>query len=139
MDQKRFYHTDSDTKIIKEYDYDPTTPSLRFTGRQINVPGVDGFTIDQNDRLYVACWGRGHIAVVDTKSMTIERYIEIPAKIPTSCGFAGENMDKLVITTATLGADLEKDKNAGCTFITDLNTKGRKPYLFGASDENFKP
>ena len=35
--------------------------------------------------------------------------------------------------------DLEKDKNAGCTFITDLNTKGRKPYLFGTSDENFKP
>ena len=139
MDEKRLYHTDSDRGIIKEYLFDKELGEVTFSGREIAVEGVDGFTIDQNDRLYAACWGRGHIAVVDTKSMTIERYIEIPAKIPTSCGFAGENMDKLVITTATLGADLEKDKNAGCTFITDLNTKGRKPYLFGASDENFKP
>lgn len=139
MDEKRLYHTDSDTRIIKEYLFDKESGEVTFSGREIAVEGVDGFTIDQNDRLYASCWGRGHIAVVDTKSMTIERYIETPAKIPTSCGFAGENMDKLVITTATLGADLEKDKNAGCTFITDLNTKGRKPYLFGASDENFKP
>lgn len=45
--------------------------------------------------------------------------------------FAGNDMEKLVIVTATLGADLEKDKNAGYTFICDTNTKGRKPYLFG--------
>ena len=55
----------------------------------------------------------------------------MPAKIPASCGFAGENMESLVAVTATLGADVEKDENAGFTFMKKMNIRGRKPYLFG--------
>jgi sugar lactone lactonase YvrE len=131
IDEKFFYHTDSDTKTIKEYAYDPTTPSLTFTGRQITVPGVDGFTIDEKDQLYVACWGKGHIAVVDTKTMEIIDHIPVPAQIPASCGFAGENMDQLVVTTANWNSDLAQDPNAGFTFIHDTDTQGRPPFLFG--------
>ena len=131
MDEKRLYHTDSDTGIIKEYTFNKGTGEIAFTGRQVNVPGVDGFTIDQNDFLYVACWGRGHIAVVDTADMQIKEYITVPAKIPASCCFVGKEMDKLAVVTATLGANLEKDVNAGFTFICETKTKGRKPYLFG--------
>ena len=131
MDEKRFYHTDSDTKIIKEYDFDKEKGEIVYTGREVKVDGVDGFTIDQNDFLYVACWGKGYIAVVDTANMQIKRYIYVPAKIPASCCFAGDEMDKLVIATASYGADLEADTKAGNTFICDTKTKGRKPYLFG--------
>jgi len=97
----------------------------------VSVPGVDGFTIDKNDFLYVACWGQGHIAIVDTSDMQAKEYIEVPAKIPASCGFAGENMENLVIVTATLGTNVEKDKNAGFTFMKKMHVSGRKPYLFG--------
>lgn len=131
MDCQRFYHTDSDTHTIREYAFDSDTPSLTFTGRQINVPGVDGFTIDQNDRIYAACWGKGHIAVVDTKTMEIIDHIPVPAQIPASCGFAGENMDQLVVTTANWNSDLAQDPNAGFTFIHDTDTQGRPPFLFG--------
>ncbi len=131
MDEKRFYHTDSATKIIKEYYFDKEKGEIAFTGRQVSVPGVDGFTIDQNDFLFVACWGEGHIAVVDTLDMKIKEYIDIPAKIPASCCFVGKDMNQLAIVTATYGADLQKDKNAGYTFICEADTKGRKPYLFG--------
>ena len=131
MDQKRLYHTDSDTNIIKEYNFNKETGEISFTGRLVEVPGVDGITIDQNDFLYVACWGYGHIAAVDTVDMQIKSYIEVPARIPASCGFAGKNMDQLVVVTATLGTDLETDKNAGYTFICDSHAKGRKPFLFG--------
>jgi sugar lactone lactonase YvrE len=131
MDEKRFYHTDSDTRIIKEYFFDKESGAIEFTGRQVEVPGVDGFTVDRRDLLYVACWGKGHIAVVDTADMQIKEYIHVPAKIPASCSFAGNDMKKLIVVTATFGADLEKDKNAGYTFISDGKTKGRKPYLFG--------
>ena len=131
MDQKRFYHTDSDTKTIKEYAYDPTTPSLTFTGRQITVPGVDGFTIDEKDQLYVACWGKGHIAVVDTKTMQIIDYIAVPTQIPASCCFAGTAMDQLVVTTANWKSDLQQDPHAGFTFIHQTQTHGRPPFLFG--------
>ena len=35
------------------------------------------------------------------------------------------------MVSATFGADIEKDQNAGFTFISDLQAKGRKPFLFG--------
>ena len=131
IDEKRFYHTDSDTKIIKEYSFNKESGEISFTGRSVVVPGVDGFTVDQNDLLYVACWGKGHIAVINTVDMQIIKYIEVPAKIPASCGFAGKDMEHFVVVSATFGTDLEKDKNAGYTFICDVKAKGRKPYLFG--------
>ena len=131
MDEKRFYHTDSDTHIIKEYLFDKESGKITFTGRQIEIPGVDGFTVDENDFLYVACWGKGHIAVVDTENMQIKEYISVPAKIPASCGFVGENMDRLAIVTATYNINIEDDENSGYTFIHDAKTKGRKPFLFG--------
>lgn len=131
MDEKRFYHTDSDTHIIKEYHFDKESGKITFTGRQIEIPGVDGFTIDENDFLYVSCWGKGHIAVVDTSDMKIKEHIHVPAKIPASCGFIGEDMDRLAIVTATYNINIEDDENAGYTFIHDAKTKGRKPFLFG--------
>ena len=131
MDEKRFYHTDSDTEIIREYFFDKTTGDILFSGREIKVSGVDGFTIDENDNLYVACWGEGHIAVVDTKEMEIIKYIDIPAQIPASCCFAGRDMDLLAVTTASYSADIKADENAGFTIIEKVETRGRKPYLFG--------
>lgn len=131
MDEKRFYHTDSDTGIIKEYDFDKVKGSIHFTGRQVKVSGVDGFTVDKNDNILAACWGKGHIAIVDTRKMKIKDYITVPAKIPASCGFAGNDMELLAVVTATYGADLKKDADAGHTFLQSYDAGGRKPYLFG--------
>ena len=132
LDESKFYHTDSDTQIIKEYDFDKTNGAVSFSGRQISVPGVDGFTIGADSRLYVGCWGGGHIAIVDTASLKICDYINLPANIPTSCAFCGDYMDVLAITTASYTADLEEDKNAGFTLLKEMKTQGRLPYLFGA-------
>ena len=131
MDETKFYHTDSDTHVIKEYHFDKNTGKIRFTGRQVCVEGVDGFTIGQDNRLYVACWGRGHVAVVELANMQVVEYIPTPCSIPTSCGFCGENMDILAITTASYTANLEKDKNAGFTLLQKMNVTGRKIWRFG--------
>ena len=131
VDEKRFYHTDSDTGIIKEYDFDKISGNISFTGRQVQVHGVDGFTIDNNDMLYIGCWGQSHIAVVDTLSMSVVDHIPVPTRIPTSCGFAGNDMEMLIVVTASFTADLNEDENAGFTFMKRMNISGRKPYLFG--------
>jgi sugar lactone lactonase YvrE len=130
LDEKRFYHTDSDTGIIKEYFFDKASGDIEYTGREVRVPGVDGFTIGSDGCLYVGCWGQGHVAVVDTETLTVKSFIDIPAKIPTSCGFMGEGMEHLAVTTADWGSDLEKDPNAGFTVIMKMKTHGRLPYLF---------
>ena len=123
--------TDSGTKIIKEYNFDKATGNIEFTGRQVRVEGVDGFTIDTDNNILAACWGYGRITVVDTASFEVKSFIDIPARIPASCGFAGNNMELLAVVTASYNTDIEKDVNAGFTFIKDINKKGRKPYLFG--------
>ena len=128
MDERRFYHTDSDTRTIREYDFDKVTGSISYTGRQVVVPGVDGFAMGRDDRLYVACWGKGHIAVVDTKTMTVAEEIPVPVRIPVSCCFMGEDLDKLAIVTASYQSD---EPLAGCTFVTQMGTAGRMPYLYG--------
>lgn len=131
LDEKRFYHTDSDTGIIKEYDFDKENGTINFTGRSVEISGVDGFTVDKNDQLIVACWGKGCLAVVDTESMSIIESIKLPVKIPSSCGFVGNDTDILAITTANWNVDIDEDENAGFTILMKMDSGGRKPYLFG--------
>lgn len=131
VDEKKFYHTDSCTKIIKEYNFEKESGSICPTGREVRVDGVDGFTTDSKGNLLVACWGYGHIAVVDTESFEICDYIKIPASAPASCGFCGKNMELLAVVTASYNVDLNKEKNAGFTYILKLDRRGRAPYLFG--------
>ncbi len=54
MDETRFYHTDSDKNVIREYEFDKDSGEIRYTGREVTVPGVDGFTIDRRDRIISA-------------------------------------------------------------------------------------
>jgi len=130
-DEKLFYHTDSDTKIIKEYFYDKEKGSIIATGREIFVKGVDGFTIDNHDQIWAACWGQGHVAKIDCTSLEITDYLELPMKIPASCEFAGKELEKLVVVSASKGADMMQDQYAGCAVICDVDACGRLPYVFG--------
>ena len=132
IEENKFYHADSGTRIIKEYDFDKETGNIHFTGRQVYVPGVDGFTIDQDNQLWIACWGKSHIAKVDTATMEVVDYLNLPGTTPASCGFCGQNMDQLVIVTASYRADLEKLPNSGFLFLEEMKIPGRKPYIFGA-------
>lgn len=131
IDERFFYHTDSYTQTIKEYSYDKEKGDIKFTGRVVDVAGVDGFTVDQDNNILVACWACGHIAVIDTKKLKITSYIDVPAGIPTSCSFAGRNMELLTVVTANYDTDIIKDVNAGFTFGYKPSVGGRKPYLFG--------
>jgi len=131
MDEKRFYHTDSATQIIREYNFDKEKGDISFTGREVKVPGIDGFTMDRRNRIVAACWGRGCVTIVDTNEMIISRYIDIPTSAPASCGFVGENLDVLAVVTASYNVNLDKDPNAGYVYLLDYPDGGRKSYLFG--------
>ena len=131
MREDRFYHTDSDTKTIKEYEFDKKSGDISFTGRSVYLPGVDGFTIDQNDVIWAACWGKGIVAAVDTHEMKIVDGLAVPTKIPVSCGFCGKNMEYLAITSAGLDREDASDSLAGFTFFVKMDVPGRAPYRFG--------
>lgn len=130
MDEKRFYHTDSPTKTIREYLFHKETGELEYTGRSVYVPGVDGFTVDQSDRLLAACWGHSQIAIINTKTMEVEDTAPTPAQNPASCAFSGEDMRTLILVTASYHSDLKADPLAGQTFAARRKVGGRLPYLF---------
>lgn len=123
-----FYHTDSDTGIIKEYTFGD---NITFTGRQIEIPGVDGFTADNRDTLCITRWGYGEAVLFDTTSWQITERIPLPCRAPSSCGFCGSDMNILAITTASFETDVSLDKNAGYTVLLKRNISGRFPYRFG--------
>lgn len=128
-----FYHTDSDTGIIKEYHFNKILGRALYTGRAIRVDGVDGFCVAENSDIYAACWGKGYVAVIDAKELKIKTVINLPTAIPASCAFVGREMEYLAITTATFGAD-KGDENAGLTFLCNVDAKGKAPYKFGEGD-----
>lgn len=130
MDETRFYHTDSDTGVIREYEFLAEQGEILFTGRQSGIlKGVDGFTIGTDNRLYATRWGKACVSILDLASMTVVGQIEIPCPAPASCCIAGTHMDKLVVTTASLNLDTEQEKEAGFTFVID-GIPGRKPYRY---------
>lgn len=134
-DEKRFYHTDSDTGIIREYEFNLKSGGILFTGRSVEVAGVDGFTTAPNGRIYAACWGYGHIAVISTAELKIEDYIKLPAVIPASCSFVGKNSEFLAVTTATYGLNEKAAENDGALLLCDIGACGKKPYLFRGTEE----
>lgn len=129
-DGKRFYHTDSVTDIIKEYDFDMESGDIRFTGRQVVSPGADGFTMDKNGFLYAASCSHYRINIIDTSSMEIVSHIEMPVKATQSCGFGGEDMQTLVAVTGSYCVDIEAYPNAGFIYTEKQSIGGIKPYLF---------
>ena len=135
VDETKFYHTDSDTCIIKEYNYDKVSGSITPTNRQVEVHGVDGFTISEDGYLYIGCWGHDHVIIVDTATLKIVKRLTLSKTITTSCAFCGKNLDVLAVTTTNLNVSLSEYKNAGFTHLIKLGAKGRKPYRFGEKND----
>lgn len=130
-DGKYFYHTDSDTHIIKEYEFDTRAWEITPTGREVYAEGVDGFIMGKDGCIYAALWGKGRVARIDTRTMAISAYLDVDAKIPASCAFFGEDMDKLAVTTASYGMNEAECENDGFTLAYEVGTRGFLPNLFG--------
>jgi len=129
-DKERFYHTASETKIIREYDFDIKSGDISFTGREVNVLGADGFTVDRDGYIYAASWGGYRIHIIDPRSLKIVDMIEMPARATASCCFGGNDMRTLVAVTASYYIKPEVDPNAGFIFTEKREVGGIKPYLF---------
>lgn len=135
MDEKKFYHADTGMALIKEYFFDKKTGRITFSGRQVRVEGADGLTIGMDNNLYVSCAWKKYVAVIDGATLAVKEHIPFAETFPMSCGFCGENMDILAVTTASDTADIARDQNAGFTHLIRMPIKGRKPYRFGANEE----
>lgn len=128
-DNKKLFYVDSILHKIYEYDYDLENGNIsnKKVLFEINNGTPDGMCIDEDDNLFIAIWGGGRIEVRSTKTKELLDIINIPTKLITSCTFSGDNLNELIITTATLD---EKDIYAGKVFKIKTKYKGRKERFY---------
>ena len=129
-DGRTLYHTDTALSQIYRFELrddgtlGPRQVHIRFE-REWGTP--DGMTLDADGGLWVAHWGGSRVSRF-TPEGKLERSIALPASQITSCTFAGENLDRMFVTSAADGVD---EPDAGKLFEVDPGCRGLPTLMFG--------
>jgi sugar lactone lactonase YvrE len=128
VDGSRLYSVDTLSGIIYARPYDIASGSTGLRGILVKIAdgSPDGICIDAEDHLWVAMWGLGEVRRYSPTGALVER-IKVPAPHVTSVAFAGEDLDVLVITTATEAltpAQLDQYPLSGRLFTTRPGVRG---------------
>jgi gluconolactonase len=137
-DLSRMFYIDTLTMRVDQFDYENGKISNRRplvqVGEGMGFP--DGMCADSNDNIWVAFWLGSSVRCFDGKNGKQIEEIKLPTQKITSCVFAGEKLDQLVITSAVGNpgelVDLDTYPQAGFTFIAKPGVVGKKTTLFGA-------
>jgi sugar lactone lactonase YvrE len=136
-DNKKMYHTDTATGLIKEYNYDLNSGIIHFEKIAISVPqemgAPDGICIDEEGMLWVAHWGGFGVYRWNPHTGELIEKIELSVPQVTSCAFGGSNMQYLFITTAKDGLseeDFKKYPGSGNVYIAKPGAKGSVKHAF---------
>ena len=138
VDKSRMFYIDTLTLRVDQFDYLNGEISNRRALVQVTegMGYPDGMCSDANDNLWVAFWLGSCVRCFDGKTGKQLEEIKLPTQKITSCVFAGEKLDQLIITSAVGNpgeqVDLDAFPQAGMTFIATPGVVGKKTNLFGA-------
>lgn len=113
LDGRTVYTNDSPRRVTYAFDLrdDGALANKRIWREHDKAGGYpDGMTTDAEGCLWIAFWGGARVARFGPSGEQI-REIKIPAKQPTSVAFGGQRMDRLYVTSASIGLSAE-DKAA---------------------------
>jgi len=123
------YHNDSALRVTYMFDLDADgTPSdRRIFARYGDGDGYpDGMTVDSEDCLWVAFWDGWCVRRFSPSGECLAT-INLPIQKPTSCAFGGPSLDRLYVTSASIGlepSDRERQPCAGGLFMLDTGASG---------------
>lgn len=106
-DGRFLYHTDSAARVIYRFrlgadgSLGEKTRFARF-GQADGHP--DGMTTDREGCLWVAFWDGWCVRRLSPDGATLA-LLPLPVQRPTSCAFGGADLDRLFVTSATIGLD----------------------------------
>jgi L-arabinonolactonase len=131
-DGKVMYFTDTPSRTILKYDYDPATGAVEnkrvFARLNDDEGNPDGSCIDSEGRLWNAQWDGGRVQCYEPDGLAGPT-IYLPCPQVTCAAFGGEDLGTLYITSARedlSAAEITKAPLSGALFAIDA--KG----LFGA-------
>ena len=132
-DGRTFYLIDTGALTLYSFDYQGGKISnqrvaLVFDPTLKEYP--DGMSVDADGCLWIAFWNGGCLRRYSPQYELLQT-ITFPVRFLTSCAFAGENLNTLVVTTA-MGDNGWHDEHdlAGATFIVKPDVQGKAPYVF---------
>jgi len=128
-DDRTFYLADTMEHVLWAFDFDPESAVLgkRRVLRTFDDSGgmPDGLCVDASGRIWLAMWGGGRIAVLAPDGRLLTE-IAVPVRQPSSCAFAGRDLDVLCVTSARDGLGLaDDDPAADGSVLAIMGTGGR--------------
>ena len=124
------YH--SDTAKRQMYRFRRTETGATDREPFIRFEEADGYpagmTVDAEGHVWVAHWGGGRISRF-TPDGTLDRAIPMPARQVTNICFAGPDLDRMFVSSATVGLD-DPSEHDGGFFEVDSGVRGLPTHLF---------
>lgn len=143
LDETVMYYIDTVTNRVDGFDYDASTGEIRNRRTLIPIPpeqGMpDGMTVDREGMLWVAHWGGSRISRWDPERGECLGTVHLPVSLVSSCCFGGEAMDKLYVTTASIGLSDEQlriEPLAGCVFVYSPGVGGIPSHIYQTAGES---
>ena len=137
-DLTKMFYIDTFAMSVDVFDYEAGNLSNRRKLVEISegMGYPDGMCSDAQDNLWVAFWMGSCVRGFDGKTGKQIAEIKLPVQKVTSCCFAGEKLDQLIITSAVGNPgepmDLNEYPEAGFIYVAQPGVVGKKTNLFGA-------
>lgn len=134
-DSTTMYLVDSMQRLVMKFPFDPEESviagdAMEFAGPESFTGLPDGMAVDSDGHIWIAQFGSAVVTEFDSNGTTLST-INLPTNQPTSCAFVGPGLDKMWVTSAAKGIELEIDSYAGSIFeIVGFNTPGTNVELF---------
>ena len=124
------YHTDTTRRVIYRFALlaDGTLGAREtFVEFPDDWGSPDGMATDAEGGIWVAHWG-GHRLSRFSPDGRLDRAIDLPVSQVTSCCFAGPTLERMFVTTASVGRGDEP--LAGCLFEVEPGVRGAPTYPY---------
>jgi sugar lactone lactonase YvrE len=128
---RTMYMVDSGPRVIHAFAFDADRGTISGGRVLVTVPdevgAPDGMTVDAAGDLWVAIYGGGQVRRYSPEGV-LREVLTVPARQSTCCAFAGPDLHRLYVTTATENWTDEQrraEPAAGLVYRLDTDATGR--------------
>jgi Gluconolactonase len=136
-DDRFLYYIDTPTGRVDCFDFDADSGRLSNRRPAFAVPREmgfpDGMTIDEEGMLWIALWEGWGLSRWNPRTGKLIGKVELPVARTSSCAFGGPCLDRLYITTASIGVgpgETADQKHAGGLFVYEPGLRGARSVPF---------